>query len=137
MAVENLQAPGKRTIYSDVDLTFPIHPLKNDIIPLTNEDAVRQAVLLLVMTNYYEAPYEPFKGGNLKAQLFELADGLTALALRDGIVRVLNRHEPRIKDLEVLVADNIDNNEYIVRLQFTIISIGVRTELEFNLQRLR
>ena len=58
--------------YKDLDLLFTAHPITGDVATKSDSDAVRRAVRNIVMTNYYERPFKPSLGGNIRGLLFEL-----------------------------------------------------------------
>ena len=128
---------SKVVTYSDLDLSFLIHPVLNDVTPLRDLDAVKQAVKNLVLTNFYERPFHPEIGGNVSAKLFEPADRFTASEIRDEIKEVLKRYEPRVNGVNVSVYDRSDANAYTVNIAFNIIFLQIETDVTFNLQRLR
>jgi len=128
---------SKVDTYSDLDLFFTKHPILKDITPLRDIDAVKQAVVNLVLTNFYERPFHPEIGGNVSAKLFEPADRFTASEIRDEIKEVLKNHEPRVNGVNVAVYDQSDANAYTVTIAFNVIYLQAETEVTFNLQRLR
>jgi len=128
---------SKGDTYSDLDLFFKKHPILNDITPLRDLDAVKQAVVNLVLTNFFERPFHPEIGGNVTSKLFEPADRFTASEIRDEIKEVLKNHEPRVNGVNVSVFDRSDANAYTVNIEFNIIFLQTETEVTFNLQRLR
>lgn len=122
-------------LFSDLNLNMPIHPSKNDIIPITDISAVKAAVKNIVLTNFGEKLFQPFFGGNVTSYLFQNVDGFTALAIKDDIEIAVRRFDPRIDDIEVVVTDNSDANSYYVNIGFRI---GTAIEsVELNLERLR
>tara|TARA_B110000902_G_C13960639_1_gene457262 strand:- start:68 stop:514 length:447 start_codon:yes stop_codon:yes gene_type:complete len=123
--------------YSDLDLSFTKHPILKDITPLRDIDAVKQAVVNLVLTNFYERPFHPEIGGNVSTKLFEPADRFTASEIRDEIKEVLKNYEPRVNGVNVAVYDQSDANAYTVTIAFNVIFLQAETEVTFNLQRLR
>jgi hypothetical protein len=125
------------SVYSDLDLLFPIHPNRDDITPLKDLEAVKQSVKNLVLTNFFERPFHPEIGGNVTSKLFEPADKFTAIEIRDEIKEVLKKYEPRVNGVNVEVFDNLDANAFIVNIAFNVIYLQVETEVSFNLQRLR
>ena len=65
---------GSRTkVYKDIDLTFAAKP-SGEIFKKTDAAAVKQAVKNLMLTNYFEKPFQPLFGANLRDMLFDLAD---------------------------------------------------------------
>tara|TARA_R110002167_G_scaffold348706_1_gene560127 strand:+ start:3743 stop:4180 length:438 start_codon:yes stop_codon:yes gene_type:complete len=123
--------------YSDLNLDFRVNGNSKDINPLTDVYAVKQSVKNLVLTNFFEKPFHPEIGGNVTSKLFEPADIFTAIDIETEIKKVIMRYEPRIKGVNVQVSDNSETNEYVVDIAFTIIYLQQKTEVSFNLQRLR
>ena len=66
--------------YRDLDLSLKRHPLTGKINTLKDDAAVKNAVKNLVLTNFFERPFQPSLGANLRGLLFEPADGVTRLA---------------------------------------------------------
>lgn len=126
-----------RRLYSDLDLGLPIHPVKKDIVPLTDIRAVKNAVKNLVLTNFSERPFQPKLGSNVTALLFEPADQFTAIQMKKEIHRLLEDHEPRINATRVQILDDVDANAYRVSIEFNIVQANTQTEVDFALQRLR
>lgn len=127
----------KTVKYSDLNLSMPLHPQLDDITPLKDIDAVRQAVKNLILTNFYDRPFHPELGSGVTALLFENASIFTAMRIRDEIKRVLEDHEPRVNVIDVDIVDNSDANVYHISIAFNIIHIQRDAEVSFNLQRIR
>lgn len=124
-------------LYSDIPLSFAIHPNTKDIRPITDIAAVRQAVKVLVLSNYVDRPFHPELGGNVTAYLFESTNKFTAIALRDEITRLLRKNEPRISNTKVQIEVNDAQNRILVTILFTINSSNTNTEVSFFLNRIR
>jgi phage baseplate assembly protein W len=124
--------------YSDLDLRDPfINPSTQDISILTDIAAVKNAVRNLVLTNFYEAPFDSFRGSNVRALLFENATPYTAMSINKEITRVLIQHEPRVNVTSVDVIDQSDVNAYMITINFNVIALNTETALNFYLERLR
>ena len=66
-----------RTIYfKDIDLSMELKT-SGDVYKKTHASAVKQSVKNIIMTNFYEKPFDPFFGANISGLLFELANDLT------------------------------------------------------------
>ena len=122
--------------YSDLDLKLTRHKIRKDIIPLRDDQAVKNAVKNLILTNFFERPFQPNVGPNLRGLLFEPADVITELALEDNIKRVLKR-ETRIDVSFVEVIDLSDRNAYRITVKFNIKQLDQSAEVEIVLRRLR
>jgi phage baseplate assembly protein W len=124
--------------YSDLDLRDPfINPLTNDVAPLTDIEAVKNSIRNLVLTNFYEAPFDPFRGSNIRGLLFENADPYTTIAINKEITRVIIEHEPRVNVTSVTVIDQSDINSYSITINFNVIALNSQASLNFYLERLR
>lgn len=128
---------SSRRLYADLDLGLSIHPVKKDVVPVTDIRAVRNAVKNLVLTNFGERPFQPKLGSNVTALLFEPTDQFTAIQMKKEIYRLLEDHEPRINATRVQILDDADANAYRVTIEFNVIQANTQTEVEFALQRLR
>jgi len=122
--------------YSDLDLSLKLHPIRKDIIALKDDQAVKNAVKNLILTNFYERPFQLGLGANLRGLLFDPADAITELALEDNIKRVL-KQEPRVKATFVNVTDLADRNAYRITVKFNIKQFDSEEEVEIVLKRLR
>lgn len=125
------------TRYSDLDLQLLPHPQKKDIIPLRDEEAVKNAVRTLVITNFFERPFQPNLGANLRSLLFEPADAITRLAIKDAVHNILHRHEPRIENINIIIETTSDETEYTIGIVFSIKENDSVQDVEINLRRLR
>jgi phage baseplate assembly protein W len=123
--------------FSDLDVSFLIHPQKNDIVPLYDLDAIRSSVKTLILSGVNERPFHPELGTALGGLLFEPADTFTAIAIRTEILRVLQEHEPRVNGVTVEVLDYSDDNAYRITVGFNISGRNFTDSVEFYLNRLR
>ena len=124
-------------LYSDFDMSMTLHPVKKDITPLTDLQAVRNAVKNLILTNFSERPFQSKLGSNVTALLFEPADQFTALQMKKEIYRLLDDHEPRVNATRVQILDDTDANAYRVSINFNVVQANTQTGVEFALERLR
>ena len=123
--------------YSDLNLQMIVHPQKKDIVPLVGEQAVKNAIRTLLLTNFMERPFQPALGANLRSLLFEPNDAITRLALKDAVINVLERHEPRIQNVNVVIEATNDENTYRIIVVFSIKENDSVQDIEINLRRLR
>ena len=113
------------------------HPQKKDIVPIKDDAAVKSAIRTLLLTNFFERPFQPTMGANLRSLLFEPADAITRLAIKDACISVLEIHEPRIENINILVETNSDESEYRIVVVFSIKENDSVQDVEINLRRLR
>ena len=123
--------------WRDLDLSLTLHPIRKDIMPLKDDNAVKNAVKNLLVSNFYERPFSRDIGANLRALLFEPADAITKIALKNNIRRVINKYEPRVvlRSIEIKYAD--DSNAYNITVVFKIKEFDTNESVEIVLRRLR
>ena len=123
--------------YSDLNLQMIVHPQKKDILPITGDAAVKNAIRVLVLSNFSERPFQPTLAANLRSLLFEPNDSITRIAIKDAVKNVLNQHEPRIENVNVIVEATSDENAYRIVVVFSIKENDSVQDIEINLRRLR
>lgn len=128
---------ARDSIYSDLDTLFTPNPVTGDINPIKDTEAVKKSVVNLILTNFYERPFQPEIGCNVRGLLFEPADPVTISDLEDAAKQVLENFEPRVNVIEVSAIDDPDNNSYAMTIQFQILSTEQITEVTTVLERLR
>jgi phage baseplate assembly protein W len=126
-----------RKVYSDVPLAFKEHPVKKDIRPLNDLDAVKQSIKNIILTNQGERPFQLSIGGNVTRYLFEPLTPFTAFSLEEEILRTISRNEPRVRSTKVKVSADIDRNTFDVTIGFNVDFSSNREEVSFALERLR
>lgn len=128
---------SSRTVdYLDIDLTFAKRP-SGDIYKKKDAAAVKQSIKNLLLTDFYEKPFQPFFGANLRAMLFELADDDTEDEVEENIRTAINKYEPRAEILTITVNVLPDQNDMRVSVYFKIISTQETVTFTTNLSRLR
>ena len=122
--------------YEDIDLTFAKRP-SGDVYKKKDAAAVKQAVKNLLLTNFYEKPFLPFFGGDLRALLFELADDTIESDVYDRVKQAIETYEPRVQIIQVEVNAQPDINDLSVTIVFKVISTDEEVSYTTNLTRLR
>ena len=123
--------------YSDLDLTFTMHPVKKDIVLSVDDQAVIRAVRNLIMTNHYERPFHPEIGSNVRRLLFDNLDTVTASAIESEIRTTITNFEPRVSITNIQVLPDGDNNGFKVYLEFTVVNLTTPVTINFFLERIR
>jgi len=124
-------------IYADLDLTFNKLPGTKDVAVRYDDQAVVASVRNLLLTNFYERPFQPNVGSNLTGLLFEPATDITASIIADEIKNVLGNFEPRVKINTVQVTVTNDGNGFDVYLSVYIGNNTLATNVNLFLQRSR
>jgi phage baseplate assembly protein W len=128
---------ARKTIYADLNTLLYVHPVLNDVRPVTDIEAVKNSVKNLVLSSRYDRPFHPELGCRITEMLFENASPFTAMAIRQEIEQVLAEHEPRINEVSVEILDDLDRNSYLVNISFNVIYDNRGAEISFYLNRLR
>jgi phage baseplate assembly protein W len=128
---------ARTRIFSDLSLAFSINPISKDVNPVTDIEAVKNAIKNLVLTNFHDRPFNPTLGSGLTALLFEPATVFTRGAIKNAILKVINNHEPRVSDIDVKVQDDSERNAYRVTVIFRVFYNDIVNDVEFFLTRLR
>ena len=135
--VPSIASVGKAGLFADLPLDFIAHPNPKDIRPLTDLQAIRQAVKILVLSNFYDRPFHPELGANVTRYLFENADQFTGMAIRDEVLRIIRKQEPRVSDPKVEVELDAEYNRLLVTVIFKIRNTNTDSEVSFYLDRIR
>ena len=128
---------SRNAVFSDLDLNFGIHPVRKDIIKLRGDISILNSVKNLVLLNFYEKPFHPEIGSNIRRLLFENLDSVTAIALENQIRQVIENFEPRMRLSDVSVDPDYDNNGFKVFITFTLFNSTTPMQVDFFLERLR
>lgn len=123
--------------FSDLDLNFKSHPATGDVTMKYDENAIKQSIKNLVMTNHYERPFHPEIGSQVRALLFEPASPMLAITLKQAITNTINTFEPRVKLQDVIVTSSPDLNRLYVTIEFTIINTTSPLTMSLVLERTR
>lgn len=124
-------------IYSDLDLSFAAHPITGDVVKRYDVNAVKQALKVLVLTNYYERPFQPKLGSPIYGMLFENVDRITASSLKLRLELLINRYEPRIRSQQIDVVPKFDTNEFEVTIVFYVVGVADPVTFSTILRRSR
>ena len=124
-------------IYKDINLSFARHPLTGDIAFLTDIEAVKRSVRNLINTNFYERPFHPEIGSDVRSILFEPVSPPVANVLQRNIEDVVRNFEPRAELISVDVVPNIDANAYAANIKFYVVNSPTAVEVNIFLERLR
>ena len=124
-------------IYSDFDINLNINPISNDVSRITNESAVRRSILNLLQTDFYERPFKPDIGSNMRKLLFELLTPITIELLQKSIYDVISNYEPRANLIDVICTPYEDNNAVDVTIVFSVINREQPITMQVTLDRIR
>ena len=103
---------------SDIDLNFG-ETLSGDISKKTDEDAIKQSVMNIVMMD--RKPFQPTFGCGIYRELFENYDPILIRILKTQIENKIREKEPMVSGVQVNIdPSDIDNNTIKVEILFRI-----------------
>lgn len=124
--------------FKDISLSFRRHPVTNDVVSITNENAIKRSVRNLVETINSERPFNSLIGSEVRNSLFEPADRDILIRLETEIETSINNFEPRVNLRSVVATHPPDTNEISVEITYDIVGLPAPTqELTFILQPTR
>jgi hypothetical protein len=124
-------------IYSDLDLRFSSQPGTGDVSLLLDNRAVITSVRNLLLTNFYERPWQPGLGSSMNNQLFENINVLMESTLAQEIQNVIKNFEPRVTVQNIKVTAQPEQNGYAVSMSFFIGNNTQATQISVFLERTR
>lgn len=122
--------------FSDLDLNFAASPT-GDVFKKYDENAIKQSVKNLVMTNHYERLFHPEIGSQVTGLLFEPFSPLLQGMLEQAIINTITNFEPRVVLNDVTVSLNPDNHTVYVSIVFRIVNTERPLTVDFTLRRTR
>lgn len=132
-----INSTRKNIKYSDFTTNFDIHPIKNDLITLTNEDSVKLSLKNIILTESKERFFEPTLGGGIYKLLFENITVFTSALISNQIKTSIENFEKRVNLLNVSVIPDEDNDQYNITIVFSLINNNNPITFSMILKRLR
>ena len=114
--------------FKDINLSFKRHPVTNDVVVISDEDAIKRSVKNIIFTILGEKPFEPDFGSVMNQSLFDLNTNLSEIKVSDEIKASLDNYEPRINNIDVSVSILADSNEMNCTVQYDIVGIPAPTQ---------
>jgi uncharacterized protein len=110
----------KRVLYSDFFKDLTVNPISGDLALRTNEEAIKESLKNLILTNRGERLFQPNIGSDVMASLFENATPVTLKILEERVRDVINNFEPRVSIIDVDVTSLYDDNRVQVTIYFYV-----------------
>jgi phage baseplate assembly protein W len=132
--MDKIQSPRK---FTDIDLSFVPHPITSDLVVVKDTNAIKTAVKNLILTKHYERPFRSEIGSNVSNLLFELKSPVTDILIQKEIENVIQNFEPRVEVIEVLVDNDMDTNDYKIKVTYRILNTLEPLSFDFILKRTR
>lgn len=127
----------KRDLYSDVHKDLTVNPISDDLAVKRNEEAVKESIKNLILTDKGERLMQPLIGGNIRAMLFENNTPAVIKMIQEQVRTTIETYEPRCSLIDVNVLSMIDDNTVKIDIYFYINNIAEPISLTVFLERTR
>ena len=127
----------KINLYSDFKKDLEINLLTDDLAVTRDEDAIKESMRNLMLTDRGERLMQPNLGAGLKELLFENLTPATLELIKDRVQSTLEIYEPRADIIDVTVSGSLDENEVYVNVRFYISNREQPITLDVILERTR
>ena len=124
-------------VYKDLNLDFQQNSATKDIQKMLDVESVKRSVRNLINLNYYEKPFHPEIGSNLRGMLFENITPQISHYIGKQIELLIRNYEPRCRLVEVANKPDLRKNGYSVSISFYVINTPNPVQVETFLERLR
>ena len=121
--------------FQDLAVSFKANPSTGDFGVVKNENAIKQSVRNLILTQFGERPFQEEIGSRVNTLLFEPWDPFSVDSLKSEIFNCLSRLEPRIECTNVEVRDESDINAVQIGIDYTIVGESEVKQVNFLLER--
>lgn len=138
MVVQIVTPVRKRvSLFSDFHKDLTQNPITEDLAVKRDEEAVKEAIKNLILTDRGERLMQPLVGGNIRAILFENNTPATIKIIQETVKETINFYEPRATLLDVIVQSSLDESTVEVAIYFYINNIEQPITLTVFLERTR
>jgi phage baseplate assembly protein W len=124
--------------FKDISFLFNKHPTTHDVTSKLNEASIIQSLKNLLLTKNFERPFHPEIGCQIHSLLFETNwDPILELIMRQTIIDVINKFEPRIFLTDVNIVPAPDLNSITIDIFYRLINSDRPSRFTTLLQRVR
>jgi phage baseplate assembly protein W len=114
------------TFYSDIPLNFIPNPVTGDVRPVSDDKAVKSALINLLRSPVGSKPFYPEYGVDVNKYLFELADPMTESMINEDIAKAIKRFEPRAE--VIAIESSMEDYGIEIKIEYYIKNIpGLQT----------
>lgn len=123
--------------YKDIDLAFGRNPITGDVAKKADNNAIKQSLKNIIMTELYTSPFHPDFGSKLYRLLFEPFSTLTSVAIQMEIETSIANFEPRVRVSSVSVDEIPEKNSVSISIKYTTLNSTLPQTLTFAVYRAR
>ena len=127
----------KTELYSDFTKDLFLNPVTLDIVRKTNEEAVKEAIKNLILTDKGERLMQPEVGSDIRKMLFENYTIGTATIIEELVRSTIESYEPRAELLSFSIVGSPDQHSVSLNIVFAVSMIEDPISFNVIVQRLR
>ena len=129
----------KKITNKDFDLSFRRHPSTGKLLMKKDDEAVKQSLKNLLLTNRYERPFRPEYGGDVRRRLFDNYDSIDVFAYEAQIETAIQNYEPRaiLEPYAIQITEKRDQNAMNITVRFKNSITLNNIAIDVNLNRVR
>lgn len=127
----------KVNLYSDFHKDLRVSPISKDLALMKDEDAVKQSIRNLMLTDPGERLMQPNIGGGIRELLFEQMTPGTLKLMEENIVDTIEIYEPRAQLIDVRVIAGLDDTHVNITVLFSVRNEEQPIQLDVILDRTR
>lgn len=127
----------KEPVFVDLDFGFAKNPLTGDVSVKTDANAINQSLKNLILTMYYERPFQSNLGSLVNQLLFEPITPILPSTIKRAIEQVIRNFEPRVAIKEIEVGINNEENAVEISIYYTILQTQELQTVNLFLERTR
>jgi phage baseplate assembly protein W len=127
----------RREFYSDFYKDLTMNPISFDIAMKKDEEAIKESLKNLILTDRGERLMQPNIGSDVRASLFENATPVTLKILEERVRDVINNYEPRVSIINIDVTSLYDDNRVQVTIYFYVKNREEPISVDIFIERVR
>jgi phage baseplate assembly protein W len=124
-------------IYADFHKDLTVNPITNDIARKLDEEAVKESLKNLLLTDRGERLFQPQLGSDIRSTLFDNNTPATLTILKQLVIDTINNYEPRVTVIDVSVTSDYDENRVAITIYFYLRNKETPSTLTVFLERIR
>lgn len=128
---------SRGSLYSDFHKDLTSNPITNDLAVRRDEEAVKEAIKNLLLTDRGERLMQPNLGGNIRAMLFENNTPAVIKIIQEQVRETIAQFEPRAEVIDIIVQSQIDDNKVSITVNFYIVNSEQPITVNVFLERTR
>lgn len=123
--------------YRDLDFNFLMHPRTGDVSVKEDADAIKQSVRNLVLTQFYERPFQSRLGSRVHSLLFESFTPFLKEVIATEVSNVIRNYEPRVVLLNINVLSEPESHSITLDILFKIRNTDLPISVDVILEKTR